>query len=791
MNPGYMMPSRNASLEHIEEEPGMDEIEAPLSSLASSSSTSSSSTDARTHGTGRSIRRHHSHRHAASNSLSSRIFSYEDVEGTGQSTADQAGNTANAAPFAPPLVIDEWEYNRLDINMPPNFTMADVDLSPTNLLNTRMRDLLTDSKYWIKLVGRLGYDKKVYDTETMPTLDMLSRYYDSSDMGLLRVFHLFDKDRDRLMSREEVEKGLEQQGLLANADKEMAIEALEELLALVATPATEEDIGQNLYVSPLEFLISLKCLRLAAILHPFTLLSESRRNIVASREMDIHFHEYREDTIHISRPLNDPIEFLFRVDEMPSDESRVQWIHCHEPSRRTVLALSVQLGLDPRYVLDVFTLWREQAKGDRIKNLHDVLFRENRKQFAEEAGGTAATITSPIEDESTEWVFMVVPIVRLTPDSREALEPHFEWRRQHTLYRDKSLVPPDIHIDVEASNMAVFVTGVHGRGTVVTFTSEWFGLCKFDLESIQKNSDDSWKTNVIRREDSSGTGFSDLGAEQGVSVNRGYLARIRSWFTRSSAQRDKNARVTRNADAALMKEGMPKRGGHSMLPVADSDLDMFPKILKLLDTSYSHLRTGDAFTFVLKAILDFSEDYVKIVDAYEAAIEMLDKKLTLLKTKLSENDVRLIQRSARHLSKLRRTVRPLLAVVEVLSLQKDWGGESTLYISDIKSNINRFLSDSLALIETAEFLRANHLKYGEGRTGKVLYVLMLVTTVFTPAEFVATLYGMNFVNPSFPLEDRVLASPELNWKYGYLFFWGLVAVFVFMIGSLYRKRRWI
>jgi magnesium transporter len=222
--------------------------------------------------------------------------------------------------------------------------------------------------------------------------------------------------------------------------------------------------------------------------------------------------------------------------------------------------------------------------------------------------------------------------------------------------------------------------------------------------------------------------------------------------------------------------------------MADSDLDMFPKMLKLVDTSYSHLRTGDAFTFVLKSILDFSEDYVKIIDAYEAAIEMLDRKLTLLKTKLSENDVRLIQRSARHLSKLRRTVRPLMAVVEVLSLQKDWGGESVLYISDIKSNLSRFLSDSLALIETAEFLRANYLKYGQSRTGNVLYVLMLVTTVFTPAEFIATLYGMNFADPK---DTSRFAAPELNWKFGYLYFWGLVSVFVFCLFSLYRKKRWI
>ena len=197
------------------------------------------------------------------------------------------------------------------------------------------------------------------------------------------------------------------------------------------------------------------------------------------------------------------------------------------------------------------------------------------------------------------------------------------------------------------------------------------------------------------------------------------------------------------------------------MPVADSDLDMFPRVLKVLDTSYSHLRTGDSFTLVLKTISDFCEDYVKIVDAYEAAIEVLNKKLTIKKHELSDNDVKQIQRSARHLSKLHRIVRPVTAVIDVLTMQKEWGGESTLYISDIKSNVSRFLSDSLALCETAEMMRHRYQKYGKAKAGNVLYLLTLVTAVFVPAESAATLYGMNFKNST---NLSIPGIPELTWK---------------------------
>ena len=617
---------------------------------------------------------------------------------------------------------DDWGSSRADINVPPHFTMADVDLSPRGLENS-MRDLLTDSKYWLNMVERLGYDSKIYDSDSSPNLDTLSRYYDSSDLGLLRVFHLFDSDKDRLMSREEMVRGLAQQGMVKNPDSAVCEAALQQLFELV-----EDHDG---LVSPLEFLNALKALRLAAILHPFTLLTEARRNIVASREMDIHLHEYREDSLEVHRPLKDPIDFLFRVQELPHDaKSRVQWVHCHEPSKRTVLALAVRLGLDSRYVLDVFTLWREQAKADRVRDVHDMIPRD-------------PTANSSTATSSTEWVFLVVPVIRLTQPSKDALEPHLAWRRQQRIAKDKSVQPPDVMVDVETCNMAIFVTGRAGQGTVITFTSEWCGLCRLEVSA-----DGTAKKDPTEKDDETPTHEKTFE----TSYSRGY------------------------------------RHSSVMGPIADSDLDMFPKVLKVLDTSYSHLRTGDAYTLVLKTISDICEDYVRIIDAYEAGIDLLSRKLNLLKDGLTEKDLRNIQRSSRQLSQLHRLVRPVMGVIDILSMQKAWGGETALYISDLKSNVSRFLSDSTALCETSELLRYQYQKYGKEQAGKVLYLLTLVTTVFVPAESVCTLYGMNFKDAN---DTSKPGMPELAWKYGYLYFWLVVVCVVSAVFTFYRRKSWI
>ena len=671
MDLSFML-SRGVSLENIEEEG--EDIEAPVSSGMSSSSYS------RTLGSPQSTRRARRH-HMSAPFISMRLGSMHGDDDDEMST------------MSPLAGAEEWENSRADVNMPPNFTMADVDLSPTGL-GKGMRDLLTEANFWIRMVDRLGYDKRVFDSDvTLPTsLDHLCRYYDSSDLGLLRVFHLFDSDRDRLMSKDEMGRGLVQLGLVTDVIR--AQPAVDELFALCSENGLE--------VSPLEFLLALKALRLAAILHPFSLVSENRRNAIASREMDLHFTEYREDFINIARPLCDPIDFLFKLDEEPADSrSRVQWIHCHEPSRRAVLAIAIQLGLDPRYVLDVFTLWREQAKADRVRQLSNFLDKNSAE---------------------TEWIFLLVPVVRLTRDCKRSLEPYFQWRRD-LLKEGKAddRCWPNVWIEVESCNMAIFVSG---KGTVVTFTSEWVVLSRLEVF---------------------------------------------------------------NSAAAVSPSAPPV---HEEVDDKEADLDMFSKVLRVLDTSYSHLRTGDAFTLVLKTIADCCEEYVKVVEAYDAAIEALRRKLKLKRDRLSEADVKQIQRTGRHLSQIHRIVRPVTGIIEILDQQNHhhWGTESALYISDLSSNVSKCLTDCDALLESTELLRKEFQQMGKRKTGSVLYLLMLVTTIFAPAEFVATVYGMNFKNPR---DVSQWASPELRWRFGYMFFWLVVLVTVSAIFTFYRKKSWI
>ncbi|MEX0988069.1 MAG: magnesium/cobalt transporter CorA [Bacteroidales bacterium] len=66
------------------------------------------------------------------------------------------------------------------------------------------------------------------------------------------------------------------------------------------------------------------------------------------------------------------------------------------------------------------------------------------------------------------------------------------------------------------------------------------------------------------------------------------------------------------------------------------------------------------------------------------------------------------------------------------------------------------------------------------RSNEIMKVLTVFAAFFIPLTFIAGIYGMNFTH-----------IPELNWQYGYLFFWIIIIGVVLLLTVYFKRKKWL
>jgi magnesium transporter len=106
-----------------------------------------------------------------------------------------------------------------------------------------------------------------------------------------------------------------------------------------------------------------------------------------------------------------------------------------------------------------------------------------------------------------------------------------------------------------------------------------------------------------------------------------------------------------------------------------------------------------------------------------------------------------------------------------------------LYLRDCRDHTVQISRTIDSYREISNGLIDSHISLVSRQQNEVIKVLTIIATIFIPLTFIVGVYGMNF-NPS----AGPLSMPELNWRYGYLYCWGLM-IFVSLAMIYYFKRK--
>jgi magnesium transporter len=142
----------------------------------------------------------------------------------------------------------------------------------------------------------------------------------------------------------------------------------------------------------------------------------------------------------------------------------------------------------------------------------------------------------------------------------------------------------------------------------------------------------------------------------------------------------------------------------------------------------------------------------------------------------------------RELLRFRRAAWPLREVLNYL-LRDNVPGihpATRVYIQDCYDHNMQIVDLLEAYRELASGLMEVYLSNVSYRMDQVMKVLTIISTIFIPLSFIASLYGMNFQTAASPWN-----MPELAWRYGYPYALGLMLLVALTMLFFFVRRGWI
>lgn len=209
------------------------------------------------------------------------------------------------------------------------------------------------------------------------------------------------------------------------------------------------------------------------------------------------------------------------------------------------------------------------------------------------------------------------------------------------------------------------------------------------------------------------------------------------------------------------------------------------------DSVRKRLRAGRGFArqrradYLAYALLDAIVDqFFPILESMGESIEEIEEELL---ERPDKTTLRRLYEEKRLLVQLRRASWPHREIVN--ALMRDESGlvteGTTVFLRDCYDHVTQIIDIIESYRDISAGLMDVYLSSLGFRTNEIMRVLTVVSTFFIPLTFIAGVYGMNFDRSS-PFN-----MPELGWKFGYLFFWGLCAGVAVVVFYVVKRNKWL
>jgi magnesium transporter len=219
-------------------------------------------------------------------------------------------------------------------------------------------------------------------------------------------------------------------------------------------------------------------------------------------------------------------------------------------------------------------------------------------------------------------------------------------------------------------------------------------------------------------------------------------------------------------------------GKNYLISVQEKPLQDYDQIRSRIKNNVGKIRNHktDYLAYLLTDVI--VDNYFTVLDKISERIETLENKLVVNPT---QKTLRAIYGLKREMLFLRKAVWPLRDVIN--KLERDdiqlINDSTKIYFRDIYDHIIQIIDTIETYREMISGMLEIYLSSISNRLNEVMKILTIISTIFIPVTFIASIYGMNF---------RFM--PEINWKWSYFAVWAvIIGIAVYMI-IYFKRKKW-
>ena len=181
--------------------------------------------------------------------------------------------------------------------------------------------------------------------------------------------------------------------------------------------------------------------------------------------------------------------------------------------------------------------------------------------------------------------------------------------------------------------------------------------------------------------------------------------------------------------------------------------------------------------------IKISEFFLKIVgcmiDSFKTpTIEISDKITEIEKTIFLKDYRAVLIEELYYIKTQSRILKKILSITEATILKSQDKYKISYIYQDIQDTLLNLLTVNEESVDNSTHLMNTYLSLSDQKNNEVVRLLTIFSVFFLPLNFIAGVYGMNF-----------LFMPELSWKLGYAFALCLMAIVVVVIYLWFRRKR--